>query len=86
MLTTQNEDHKHAMGLMQQNHKERISKMREQYVDFTASILKNSATPSSSSSSTSSSASATSSFSSSVLAASGGGAEGGAGDMTNKKK
>ncbi len=40
-LTLQTQEHQHAMGLLQQSHEERISKIREQYVDFTASLLKN---------------------------------------------
>ena len=65
-LTLQNQEHQHAMGMLQQSHEERISKIREQYVDFTASLLKNTGGSSSSSSS-------------STSAGSGGGGAGGGG-------
>lgn len=42
MLTQQNQDHQHAMGMLQHSHKEKIAKIREQYVDLTATLLKSS--------------------------------------------
>jgi uncharacterized membrane protein YgcG len=40
-LTLQTQDHQHSMSLLQQSHEDRIAKIREQYVDFTAHLLKN---------------------------------------------
>ena len=83
MLTVQNEDHKHAMGVLQQNHKERLAKMREQYVDFTASLLKNSTPSASSSAAASATLTASTPPSSLATAATGGGGAGGGAEVSS---
>ena len=39
-LSSQEQEHQQALGKIQTHHKERIVKIREQYVDLTASLLK----------------------------------------------
>ena len=40
-LVAQEQDYQQAVGKIQAHHEERIVKMREQYVDLTASLLNN---------------------------------------------
>ena len=39
-LSSQEQEYQQALGKIQTHHEERIVKMREQYVDLTASLLK----------------------------------------------
>lgn len=39
-MSAQEQEYQLSMGKLQQHHEERIVKMREQYVDLTASLLK----------------------------------------------